>query len=519
NVNAGPDQIICSGTMSANLNGTVAGGATTGVWSTLGSGTFSPNNTTLNATYNLSAADTTAGTVTLLLTSTNNMNCLAVTDTMVITITSIPLTVAGSDTTACANNAVITLGGTITGGNGTGIWTTTNGTGTFSPNDSTLNATYTPSGSDISNGSVTLILTATNACMSTSDTITITYTPAPVVNAGPDQTICAGASVNLNGTVTIATGGVWSTTGTGTFVPNNTTLNATYIPSAADTVAGTVTLILNSTGNGTCLAVADSMVITIQIKPNADFTHTPACLNNAVSFTDISSGSVNSWSWNFGNGTSTQQNPSNTFASTGMQSVTLIVSTSAGCADTITKNIFVNPLPTAMFGYVTACPDSAAFTDNSTISSGSLTWGWAFGDSTFSNLQNPTHTYDSAGTYVVVLTATSDSGCVASYSDTVNVIDCDEHIVNDPVLPGAFTPNGDGHNDVLYVKGGPFALFDFRIFDEWGKEIYHGTSQTEGWDGTYKSKMQPGGTYVWTINVTTLDNRVIKKAGDVTLVR
>lgn len=518
-VDAGPDIYICQGSTTASLNGSVTGGATTGVWTTLGSGTFSPNNTALNGTYNLSNADTTAGIVTLILTSTNNGNCMAESDTVVIHITSIPVTLAGNDTSVCANNANIVLNGSVIGGSGTGVWTTS-GTGSFTPDSITLNAGYQPSASDIASGSVILVLTATQACQPISDTIVITFTPAPVVNAGPDQTICAGAPVQLNGTVAIATGGTWSSSGTGTFVPNNTTLNATYIPSPADTLAGTVTITLTSTGNGNCFAVTDVMVITIQAKPNADFTHTPACLNGPIGFTDISTGSVSTWSWNFGNGTSNVQNPSNTYTATGTQTVTLIVATSAGCADTITRTVFVNPLPTATFSSVSACPDSAAFTDLSTMNPGTLLgWNWTFGDTNTSALQNPTHTYDSAGTYLVTLAVTSDSGCIAVYSDSVTVLDCDDSQINDPVLPSAFTPNGDGHNDFLLVKGGPFKLLELRIFNEWGNEIFRSTDQNIGWDGTFKSKAQPGGSYVWTIDVTTLDDRQIKNKGDVTLIR
>src|SRR5213075_1782713 len=98
---------------NATLNGSVTGGATTGVWTSSGTGTFNPNNTTLNATYVPSTADTTAGTVTLVLTSTGNGNCLAESDTLVITYTQPPVANAGPDQTSCANNAV-QLGGVVT---------------------------------------------------------------------------------------------------------------------------------------------------------------------------------------------------------------------------------------------------------------------------------------------------------------------------------------------------------------------------------------------------------------------
>ena len=87
---------------------------------------------------------------------------------------------------------------------------------------------------------------------------------APTANAGNDQTVCTNnAAVTLNGSVTVAAGGIWGTSGTGTFSPNSVTLNATYTPSAADIAAGIVTLTLTTTGNGTCNSVSDAMLVTI----------------------------------------------------------------------------------------------------------------------------------------------------------------------------------------------------------------------------------------------------------------
>ena len=64
----------------------------------------------------------------------------------------------------------------------------------------------------------------------------VNITPGPTANAGMYQSVCANnATVALSGSVTIATGGQWSSSGTGTFIPNTTTLNTTYIASAADT--------------------------------------------------------------------------------------------------------------------------------------------------------------------------------------------------------------------------------------------------------------------------------------------
>ncbi|HXC05359.1 MAG TPA: PKD domain-containing protein, partial [Bacteroidia bacterium] len=181
----------------------------------------------------------------------------------------------------------------------------------------------------------------------------------------------------------------------------------------------------------------------------------------------------------------------------------------------------VNPKPVADFKFTVDCKlTQADFQDASTLSHGTIqSWKWQFGDSLNSNVQNITHTYAGAGTYLVSLTVKSDSGCMASRLDTVVIPHCSEAGVNPAALPSAFTPNGDGHNDIFYVRGGPFLKLDFAVYNNWGNLIFHSTSQNDGWDGTYNGALQPGGTYVWIVTGETIDNRPVKLSGNVTLIR
>src|SRR6185436_781224 len=175
--------------------------------------------------------------------------CNAVPDQVTITIHPAPVVNAGADQTLCANNAGIQLAGSV--GNATGgSWS--GAQGSFNPNANAPTAVYTPSLGEIAAGSLTLTLTSTGngLCNAVSDQVTFTFTTAPTANAGPDAASCANnASVSLNGSVTIATGGIWSG-GTGSFNPNSGTLNATYTPSAAEIAAGSATLTLTTVGNG-----------------------------------------------------------------------------------------------------------------------------------------------------------------------------------------------------------------------------------------------------------------------------
>jgi hypothetical protein len=90
------------------------------------------------------------------------------------------------------------LGGSITLATGA-AWS--GGSGSYNPNNTTLNATYTPAAADISSGFVKLVLTTTGngGCNAVTDTVRITYAPSPSVNAGSDRSVCANNSNVLLG--------------------------------------------------------------------------------------------------------------------------------------------------------------------------------------------------------------------------------------------------------------------------------------------------------------------------------
>jgi PKD repeat protein len=133
-----------------------------------------------------------------------------------------------------------------------------------------------------------------------------------------------------------------------------------------------------------------------------------------VSFTNQTAGTVNSYHWDFGDGTtSTQENPTHTYSSPGTYSVTL-TATGSGDSDTEIKNDYITvtvPAPVAAFSANPTsgtAPLPVTFIDSS---SGSIiSRSWSFGDGTSSSAQNPTHTYNNPGIYSVSLTVTGDGG-------------------------------------------------------------------------------------------------------------
>jgi PKD repeat protein len=153
------------------------------------------------------------------------------------------------------------------------------------------------------------------------------------------------------------------------------------------------------------------------VPPVAEFSGSPlsGCVPLTVNFTDESTGEIDTWEWNFGDGSphSYVQNPSHEYTSGGDFTVSLTVTNAYG-SDTETKTnyIHVDEAPVAAFvgNPTTGCaPLTVDFTDQST---GAVTsWDWDFGDGTpHSSLQNPTHEYANAGDYTVTLTVSGPCG-------------------------------------------------------------------------------------------------------------
>lgn len=154
------------------------------------------------------------------------------------------------------------------------------------------------------------------------------------------------------------------------------------------------------------------------IPPQADFSAstTTACQGDIISFTDLSTNSPTSWSWDFGDGgTSLSQNPTHFYDSIGVYSVTLTVTNNDG-SDSITKTNYITIVqptspPTADFTYTPSSPYAGNIVSFHDISTNyPIAWSWDFGDGSNSTVQNPSHAYISPGTYSVSLLATNSIG-------------------------------------------------------------------------------------------------------------
>jgi gliding motility-associated-like protein len=156
---------------------------------------------------------------------------------------------------------------------------------------------------------------------------------------------------------------------------------------------------------------------------------------------------------------------------------------------------------------------------DSTVST--VAWSWDLGDNSFLVTDRAfEYSYSEAGDYEVILSAVDSNNCADTAYFTLTIEESgsfgEEGVID---VPTGFTPNNDSYNDILFVRGGPFLEFTFRIYNEWGNEVFVSKTPQEGWDGEYKSQEQPPGVYVWVLQGETTDGEVVSMSGEVTLIR
>lgn len=241
------------------------------------------------------------------------------------------------------------------------------------------------------------------------------------------------------------------------------------------------------------------------------------CPNSPIQFTDLTTSTfepINYWSWNFDDGnTSGLQNPVHTYANIGKDFVvTLISGNKYGCRDTA-KQVLKVPKVNINAGNDTVIVKNENVQLNGT---GAVMYQWT--PPTYLNNAssgNPIGFFPDTGRYQYILMGTTAEGCVGY--DTLKIIVADGPYIT---IPNAFTPNGDGNNDVFKILAAGYKkLNSFKIFDRWGKQIFYTTKFNEGWNGKFNNVDCDLGTYFWLITGTDLNDKEKTIKGDVILVR
>jgi gliding motility-associated-like protein len=265
--------------------------------------------------------------------------------------------------------------------------------------------------------------------------------------------------------------------------------------------------------------------VEIYPQPMEVFTFIPlvGCAPYTVQYGDSSNtGNTLFYNWNFGSQTSSASTPVITYNNPGTYSfdLQLIAETSRGCRDTFNYSysdvITVNPSPTAAFTVDNKV--LSIFEPNITVSdssSGAAFCMLDFGDGDTSSVCNILHTYQNPGKYTITQVVLNEFGCPDTFR--INIVVENEYRF---YVPNAFTPNGDGLNEVF--KPAIMGVMDYTllIFNRWGELIFETHDIKKGWDGYYKGELCPHEVYVYKINFLDLEFSMRHEfVGGVTLVR
>jgi gliding motility-associated-like protein len=359
---------------------------------------------------------------------------------------------------------------------------------------------------------VRLIIFSSDSCVSTVVDSNLTInSSSSTVDASLEYTVGCSNSVQFNSTST-------ATTGVDRYIWVFGDGDSAFVKSPIHTYPAignyNVSLFVFSTDS--CLERLDTSVTitSTSASVNANFDYQNLCLNEDVGF--VSNSSANSgiagYIWDFGNGDSAfVANPSYVYNTSGTYNVTLVVISNDGCRGVITRTITISPKPelTVSDDRIINKGESVDLSASANVSGG--TYAWAPASSLSSAfIPNPRATPMSTTNYMV--TYTNPQGC--SVMDSV-LITVEEGFL----IPGVFTPNGDGDNDEFVIRGiGEFPLHNVKIFNRWGSLLYEvtGSYDRNPWDGTYEGEAMPMSAYYYIID---LNNGTDEYKGTVSILR
>ncbi len=255
-------------------------------------------------------------------------------------------------------------------------------------------------------------------------------------------------------------------------------------------------------------------------KPYAYSQFTNNCEGSDIAFTNGSTaggGSLTQYAWDFGNGRRSS-NPSDivNYGDYGTFPVSLSVSNSFGCSDTMVKSIEIYPRAVASFSYSPFEPKMNEPVSFTSTSKHATTWEWSFGDGYFETVETPNHTYATHDVYSVTLVANTNYGC----SDTI-VIPVNVKSIPLYWFANSFTPGTtEGKNDLFGLET-PLRIteFELRIINRWGQKIYHSSDPNKKWDGRVNGELCPTGQYIYYATFKSPEKEIQVYNGTVYLMR
>lgn len=325
-----------------------------------------------------------------------------------------------------------------------------------------------------------------------------------VIIAEPSAITATTASTPMTCGLNTGTASVTASGGTGALTylwspSGQTTSTITGLASGTYTVA--VKDLNNCTVTRTVTVGASNALL---ISTSA--TSTGCTVNNGTASATPNNGTAPyTYAWSNGQTTSTA-------TGLGAGTYTVTITDASGCAQTTTVVITKASGPTAV---VTSADYSIVLgerTQLNALGGGSYSWSPSAGLSCTS-CSDPVATPEATTEYCVLIT--DANGCTDSACLTIEVeIPCDELFV-----PSAFSPNNDGHNDQVCLRGNCIQTFYFAMYNRWGEKVFETTDQSLCWDGTYKGKPENTGVFVYTLDALLSSGIKVSRKGTISLIR
>ena len=422
----------------------------------------------------------TPGTYNVTLTATNGSGSNSVTMTNYIVVKPVPIPVISpSSATICDGQSI-----TLTASGGT-IYTWNTGANTASI---TVTPTVTTS---------YLVLVSNGTCSDTTRS-TVTVNPTPVGSVTGDTSICQGAIATL--TASGGTSYIWNT-------------GATTASISASPFVTTNYWVLVS--NGTCYD-SISTKISVYPKPVPTVSATQiSCSGDSVQLT-AGGGTTYSWSPSSGLNNANISNPNAAPASTTTYTVTI---SNGSCSTTDSVLVKTATAPIASVAIVGESKDDTTIQIGQTVQllgAGGIYFLWTPATGlNCSTCQNPMAKPTATTCYSLMVT--DSNGCTKK-SDSLLCVKVDVKC-GALFVPTAFSPNGDGQNDILYVRGNCLLSMDFMVFDRLGEKVFESTDPNIGWDGTYKGKPMNTAVFSYYVKATLVNYQIVEQRGDVALLR
>jgi len=356
-----------------------------------------------------------------------------------------------------------------------------------------------------------MVTSQVEASCQRTETLVVTVPPALTLEASDDQQICGDTAI-LTAATNLPAAFVWSLTPNFN-VPLSTESELRVRPSFFETY------FLSATDAAGC-----SQQDTIQVRNNAIDAGTVGqsiCRSDTVQLNIVNflPGIPLTYEWNpvatiIGSSTedSVLVSPVNT------TNYTVFMENQFGC--TATRNAIVTVIDNNQS--VEASVDRDTIIAGQSIQLGAFanlpgTYQWS-GDTSLSAIDifNPTAQPVSDQTYSVIVT--DENGCAATATVRVTVVtpDCDLPYI---FFPNAFSPNGDGENEVLQLYGVPVESAYWAIYNRWGEKVFETSDKDGVWDGRYKGELLAPDVYGYYLEVNCMGEGNLQTRGNVTLIR